>query len=170
MLIGSFEVPGFRANGPGFGGKINATVEAPTDDLSGNTDSTELADKGIKPKKLNVSFSLRFKEKQYLTDLIELVEARDGNEEAIKYDVVCGLSTALRIRQAQFAGQVNIEPDESLYCWHINFSLSEYRSVPEIAGERSNTQDTTDTEANASPAPASRTNNFNDLIKKMESS
>ncbi len=158
MLIGNYEVPGFKLHGPGFAGRITATVEAPTDDLSGNTDSTELADKGIKPKQLIVSFSLRFNESTHLTTLVEMVEAREG-EDAVKYDIVCSLATALRMRQAQFAGQLSIEPDDNLHCWHISFSLSEFRSVPEVASERDG-EDSAET---------STTNgNFDKLVQKME--
>lgn len=135
MMIGSYVVPGFVLHMPGFDGKVSATVEAPSDDLSGNTDSTDRADKGVKPKKLNVSFSLQYQHKKKLTELTELAEARESGE-AVKYQVVHGLATILRIRQAQFAGSVNIEQDDTLRCWHISFALAEHRSVPEAAAKR----------------------------------
>ena len=158
MMIGGYEVPGFRIGGAGFEGKCTATVETPTDDLSGNTDSTDKADKGVKPKKLNISFSLRYKEKSHLTALVELAEARDGGGEAIKYPIVSGLATILRIRTAQFSGQVSIDPDDTLHCWRITFSLSEFRSVPEAANARA-----------AQRSGAAATGSFDDLVKRMES-
>lgn len=156
MMIGGFLVPGFLQNSPGFDGKCTATVETPTDDLSGNTDSTDKADKGVKPKKLNVSFSLRYTEKALLTALVELAEARDGGGEAIKYAVVSTLATVLRIRQAQFNGQVSIDQDDTLRCWHITFSLSEFRSVPEASAGRAGSR-------------SAETGSFDDLVKRMES-
>lgn len=155
MMIGSYIVPGFQSNMPGFNGRVSATVESPTDDLSGNTHSTDRADKGVKPKKLNVSFSLRFTEKDYLTALVELQEARDANDEAIKYPVISPLSTVLRIRQVQFSGTANIAQDDVLKCWHINFALVEYRSVPEAAAKRSGSS-------------ASKKDTFDELVKRME--
>lgn len=155
MMIGTYIVPGFQPNMPGFNGRVSATVESPTEDLSGNTHSTDRADKGVKPKKLNVSFSLRFTEQEYLTALVELQEARDNKDEAIKYNVISPLSTALRIRQVQFSGTANIDPDETLRCWHISFSLVEYRSVPEAAAKR-----------NSSASGSKDT--FDELVKRME--
>lgn len=157
MMIGGFLVPGFVPNSPGFEGKCTATVETPTDDLSGNTDSTDKADKGVKPKKLAVSFSLRFTERDYLTTLVGLAEARDGGGEAVKYNIVSRLATVLRIRQAQFSGQVAIDQDDTLHCWHISFSLSEFRSVPEAAAGR------------AASRSGAETGSFDDLVKRMES-
>lgn len=158
MMIGGYEVPGFRVGGAGFDGKCTAMVETPTDDLSGNTDSTDKADKGVKPKKLNVSFSLRYREKKQLTALVELAEARDGGGEAVKYAVISGLATILRIRTVQFSGQVSIDPDDTLHCWRITFSLSEFRSVPEAANARA-----------VKRSGETSTGSFDDLVKRMES-
>lgn len=136
MLIGDYLVPGFQVGDLGFDGRVSASVEAPSDDLSGHTDSTDRAEKGIKPKILNVSFSLQKTDagRERLFTLIDRAEMRDG-EEATPHAVVHSLAMALRIRQVKFSG-LNIEEDEVLFCWHISFSLTEHRSVPEAAAAR----------------------------------
>lgn len=134
MLIGMYPVPGFQVGDAGFDGHVSASIETPSEDLSGNTDSTDRAEKGIKPKKLNVSFSLQKTQWARLFALVELAEARDG-EEAVPYMVVHPLAMALRIRQAKFSG-INIDEDDVLRCWHVSFTLTEHRSVPEQAASR----------------------------------
>ena len=154
MLIGVYPVPGFQVGDVGFDGRVSASIESPSDDLSGNTDSTDRAEKGIKPKKLNVSFSLQKTEWLRLAALVELAEARQS-EEAVPYMVVHPLAMALRIRQAKFSG-VNIEEDDVLHCWHVSFTLAEHRSVPETAAARNGSGN----------APKE---SFDALVKRMES-
>lgn len=153
MLIGVYPVPGFQVGDVGFEGRVSASIESPSDDLSGNTDSTDRAEKGVKPKKLNVSFSLQKTEWARLFTLVELAETRNG-EEAVPYMVVHPLAMALRIRQAKFSG-INIEENGVLHCWHVSFTLTEHRSVPEAAAGRSGSGD----------APSET---FESLVKRME--
>lgn len=153
MLIGAYIVPGFRLHDAGFDGQVSATVETPSDDLSGNTDSTDRAEKGVKPKKLHVSFSLQKQHYARLQTLTEMVEARDSAGDAVPYLVVHGLAMALRIRQAKFSS-LNI--DDDVGCWHVSFVLIEHKSVPEAAAARNTTSSPTSGES------------FDDLVKRLE--
>ena len=131
MLIGALKVPG-----PGYGLVVDLQSQLPSDDLSGNTSGTEKADKGVKPKTLNCSFSLREKDLFWLPDFMKLSDDRDGGGEAIKYDVVHPLTVALRIRQMRFTGTVTVKQSDNLRAYDISFTLEEYRSVPEATEAR----------------------------------
>lgn len=128
MKIGDLSIPG-----PGYALFVDAQIDMPTDDLSGNTDTTDRADRGVKPKKLMVTFSLRHNkaEYQYMTEFIALAEAKDSKGEAIVYTVVHPLAQAMRIRQMRFSATLNIVKDDILKKWDLTFVLEEFRSVPE---------------------------------------
>ena len=154
MLIGGYLVPGFQVGDVGFGGRVSLSLESPSDDLSGYTDSTDRAEKGIKPKKLSVSFSLQKQHGQRLLKLTELAEARE-KEEAVPYMIVHPLPRIMRIRQVKFAG-MEVREDTRLSCYHVYFSLIEHRSIPEAAAERGK-------ESGAAPKET-----FEALVKRME--
>lgn len=158
MKIGDFIVPGFKTGDAGFNGRVSAIVSSPADDLSGNTDSTDLAEKGIKPKKLNVSFSLQHQYRAAFIKLAEMCEAKDTSGAAIRYNIIHPLAQVLRVRSASFMGEMNIDQDDVLKCWHIRFTLVEYRSVPEITDQR----------ANAQTMDKGNLGSFEALVKRLE--
>jgi len=128
MIIGGLSVPG-----PGYGIFVDLQIKMPTDDLSGNTSVTEKADKGIKPKKLMVTFSLRKVKKDfaYLTKFLALAEAKNSKGEAKVYIVIHPLAQSVKIRQMRFSGSVSVIEDDILHKWDLSFTLEEFRSVPE---------------------------------------
>ena len=60
MLIGEYKVPGTKNYKIGFNLNSSLSLEMPSEDLSGNSSNGARADKGIKPKKINCSFSIRY--------------------------------------------------------------------------------------------------------------
>lgn len=139
MIIGNFKVPGTLNYGIGFDLAVDALMQMPTTDLSGNTSVTDKADKGIKPKRLQVAFSLRETQTEMavLTDFMALAEAKDSAGEAIEYVVVHPLAQALRIRKMRFVGEVSVSDHDSQHQYDVMCSLEEVRSVPERSEARS---------------------------------
>lgn len=156
MMIGSLKIPG-----PGYDLQVDAQFDMPTEDISGNSDSTEKADKGVKPQTLTVSFCLRSTvaaDVSYLTLFKNLAQAKDSAGEAIPYIIIHPLAQALDIRQARFVGTVSVSQDQVLRQWRISCTLSEVKSVPEESAAR--TQQRTN---GASPASS-----FEEALQKIE--
>ena len=139
MMIGDFKVPGTIGYAIGFDLAVDAAMFMPTADLSGNTSSTDKADKGIKPKKLKVAFSLRETkdEMAVLTNFMTLAEAKNADSEAREYVVVHPLAQSLRIRLMRFVGEVSVSDHDTQKQYDIMFTLEEVRSVPEASEARS---------------------------------
>lgn len=139
MMLGSTKIPGSRGFKIGFDLAVRWSMQMPADDLSGNTSLTDKADKGIKPKRLSVAFSLRETptELNYWTSLLLLLEAKDNKGQAVEYVVVHPLVQASRIRMMRVVGQVSIDENGSMRQYEVSFELEEVRSVPEASEARS---------------------------------
>ena len=128
MMIGDFKLQGFNI-------KVTSIIRLPADDLSGQTSSTNIAENGIKPKRLSVALQIRFVD-DFLQKLVAIVEATDDADKRIIYDIVDRTANALNIKQARFAESMMVREDETTKSWSITFVLIEYRSVPEIKASK----------------------------------
>ena len=129
-------------NVPGFGLTVTGDLEIRTQDLSGETSGTARAEQGLKPKKLNVFLSIRFKDKTQLHSLFQVIEARDENGEGKVYTIANRDANAVGIRQVKFTDRVSWKPQEGKRAWDVSFVLREYFSVPEKAEQRESQPET----------------------------
>jgi hypothetical protein len=138
MMIGDMKVPGTPRFTIGFDLVVSWSMEMPSDDLSGNTSLTDKADKGIKPKKLSVAFSIRenHEELAYWTQFLLLLEAKDAAGQGKEYVVVHPLVQASRIRMMRVIGSVKIGEHAGMRQYDAGFELEEVRSVPEASESR----------------------------------
>ena len=142
MMIGSLKVPGSPRLRIGFDLVVGWSMEIPTDDLSGNTSLTDKADKGVKPKRISVAFSIREnrEELDYWTQLLLMLEAKDGKSQATEYVVIHPLVQASRIRSMRVAGQVRINEAAGKRQYDVSFDMEEVRSVAEATEARGQTR------------------------------
>lgn len=133
MMIGNLKVPGTRGLNIGFGLNVQLVMPMPTRDLSGDTSLTDQADRGIKPKRIQVRFSVRESrtELDYLSRFLNLVEARDVSGNAAQYAVVHPLVQAARIRKMRFCGHLQVNENQHRNQYDVTATLAEVRSVPE---------------------------------------
>lgn len=125
---------GQRVRGQGM--KITANLRIESDDLSGQTSNSEAAHKGFKPKTLAVTMTIRYQEKSDLRDLMRLAEATEGGGQRKTYRIVNDTAEGFGVRQVQFSDGVSAREDDSLFCWRIQFTLSEKLSNPERVEKR----------------------------------
>lgn len=116
---------------PGYEQKIALTLTLAGEDMSGNSSSTQQAEKGDKPKQITVQTLIRFKDEKDLTQLINLAEAKNQADERTIYNVLNNTARAANIRQVRFQGDVQIREEDTIEAWTVNFRLVEYRSIPE---------------------------------------
>ena len=125
---------GQRVRGQGM--KITANLRIESDDLSGQTSNSEAAHKGFKPKTLAVTMTIRYQEKSDLRDLMRLAEATESGGQRKTYRIVNDTAEGFGVRQVQFSDGVSAREDDSLFCWRIQFTLSEKLSNPERVEKR----------------------------------
>lgn len=123
-------------NVPGYGLTVTGDLEIRTEDLSGETSGTARVDKGLKPKRLNVSLCIRFKDQDALRDLVRVVEARGRNGEGKVYTIANREANVAGIRQVRFTDKFDWKPISGLKAWSVSFTLREYLSVPERVEQR----------------------------------
>lgn len=111
--------------------QISAEYELPEEDQSGQSSSTNSSEKGIKPKKLNVSGLIPYSMSDNLSRLIELSYQTESGGAKKLYRVANATANVINLREAVFSGKISIAPHASLMAWQISFSLSERKSVPE---------------------------------------
>lgn len=116
--------------------KITANLRIESDDLSGQTSNSEAAHKGFKPKTLAVTLVIRYADKSYLRDLMRLAEATEGGGQRKTYRIVNDTAEGFGVRQVQFSDGVSAREDDSLFCWRVQFTLSEKLSNPERVEKR----------------------------------
>jgi len=119
---------------------VSSVLIMPKADLSGQSSATDQADLGIKPKKVTVSLSIPFLEKQWLREIVQLSEQRDSKGSAQPYVIVDLLCDALNIRQVTFSDSVNIFERDQVRAWEVTFTLSEYKSPAEVAESRNSSR------------------------------
>ena len=116
--------------------KITANLRIESDDLSGQTSNSEVAHKGFKPKTLAVTMTVRYQEKSDLRDLMRLAEATESGGQRKTYRIVNDTAEGFGVRQVQFSDGVSAREDDTLFCWRIQFTLSEKLSNPERVEKR----------------------------------
>jgi hypothetical protein len=141
---------GERIRGKGL--KVTANLRIESGDMSGQTSNTSKAHKGFKPKTLNVSLTIPFRDVAPLQSLRRLVEATAGGGQPKLYRIVNNTALAFGIRQVQFNENVSVSEDGSLRAWQVQFSLSEKLSVPERVEQRSGTNPVNKQTAPGEPA------------------
>lgn len=115
--------------------RIIASQELASEDASGQTSSTDQAETGIKAKKLVVNGFLPFTMADSLADLFNLAEATEGGARVI-YRISNSTANALGVKQVRFSSKIEAVEQETTRQWAVSFTLSECRSVPEKAEER----------------------------------
>ena len=116
--------------------KITANLRIESDDLSGQTSNSEAAHKGFKPKTLAVTLTIRYADKSFLRDLMRQAEATEGGGQRKTYRIVNDTADGFGVRQVQFSDGVSAREDDSLFCWRVQFTLSEKLSNPERVEKR----------------------------------
>ena len=110
---------------------ISAEYDLPDEDQSGQSSSTNSSEKGIKPKKLNISGLIEYSTPDRLSRLIELSYQTEGGGAKKLYRIANATSKVINLREGVFSGKISIAPHQSLLAWQISFTLSERKSVPE---------------------------------------
>jgi hypothetical protein len=116
--------------------KVTGNFRIESDDMSGQTSSTDKAHKGFKPKTLTVAMNIRYKDAEHLRTLMRLAEGTAGGGQRRTYRVVNDTAEAFGIRQVQFSEGVSAREDDTLSQWIIQFTLSERLSNPEKTENR----------------------------------
>lgn len=110
---------------------ISVEYDLPEEDQSGQSSSTNSSEKGIKPKKLNISGLIEYSTPDRLSRLIELSYQTEKGGAKKLYRIANATANVVNLREAVFSGKVSISPHSSLLAWQIGFTLSERKSVPE---------------------------------------
>lgn len=110
---------------------ISAEYDLPDEDQSGQSSSTNSSEKGIKPKKLNISGLIEYSTPDRLSRLIELSYQTENGGAKKLYRVANATANVINLREAVFNGKVSVSPHSTLLAWQISFTLSERKSVPE---------------------------------------
>lgn len=119
---------------------ISAEYDLPEEDQSGQSSSTNRSEKGIKPKKLNISGLIPYSNPNSLSRLIELSYQTESGGAKKLYRVANATANVINLREAVFSGKVSVSPHSSLLAWQISFTLSERKSVPEKREARAQQQ------------------------------
>lgn len=152
MLISNFKLQGFNI-------KVSGSLRLPTTDLSGSTSSTEVAENGVKPKRLAVTLGIRFVESSVLSQLIALAEKRDENGNQLVYDIVDNTAEVMNIKQIRFVDSISIREQEQNKAWSVSFTLLEHKSTAEITEAKRHNQ---------AGLPLGDTSTFQQVIKNIE--
>ena len=115
--------------------RITASQELASDDASGQSSSTDVAETGTKAKMLMVSGNVIFTQAENLTQLFEMAEATENGARVI-YRVSNKTAEALGVKQVRFASKIEAVEQQTTRQWAVSFTLQEYRSVPQKVEER----------------------------------
>lgn len=110
---------------------ISVEYDLPEEDQSGQSSSTNSSEKGIKPKKLNISGLIEYSTPDRLSRLIELSYQTENGGAKKLYRIANATANVVNLREAVFSGKVSVSPHSSLLAWQVGFTLSERKSVPE---------------------------------------
>lgn len=110
---------------------ISAEYDLPDEDQSGQSSSTNSSERGIKPKKLNISGLIEYSTPDRLTRLIELSYQTEIGGAKKLFRIANATANVINFREGVFSGKISIVPHSSLLAWQVNFTLSERKSVPE---------------------------------------
>lgn len=115
--------------------RITASLELASEDASGQSSSTDVAETGIKAKMLSVSGLLPFNKAEHLAELFNMAEATESGARAI-YRISNNTGSALGVKQVRFSSKIEAVEQQTTRQWAISFTLVEYRSVPQKVEER----------------------------------
>lgn len=115
--------------------RITASQALASEDSSGQSSSTDVAETGLKAKMLSVTGYIHFEQAQHLTELFQLAEATEDSARVI-YRINNKTANALGIKQVRFSSKIEAVEQETTRKWRVTFTLAEYRSVPEKVEER----------------------------------
>ena len=115
--------------------RITASQELASDDASGQSSSTDVAETGTKAKMLMVSGNVLFNQAENLTQLFALAEATVNGARVI-YRISNKTAEALGIKQVKFSSKIEAVEQETTRQWNVSFTLAEVRSVPQKKEER----------------------------------
>lgn len=110
---------------------VSSSMQIQDKDQSGQASSTANAEQGIKGKELRVSGKIPFSEKERLTRLYALAEAKDAGGQMRRYRVANELAQVIKLREVTFSGNVDAAAQTDRMVWLVNFTLKEYFSVAE---------------------------------------
>lgn len=116
--------------------KVTANLKIDSDDMSGQTSSTDKSHKGLKAKTLTVAMTIPYKNADNLRTLMRLAEGVASGGQLKTYRVVNDTAEAFGVRQVQFSEGVSAREDDTLSQWIIQFTLSEKLSNPEKTENR----------------------------------
>ncbi|WP_444901685.1 hypothetical protein ACJJIG_21140 [Microbulbifer sp. SSSA007] len=133
---------------------VNGVLRIETESLGGNTSSSDRAKNGIKPKTLTVSLVINMDNPDDLSELIQQAESVDENGKLTVFDIVDETARAMNIRQVQFNESVNARKIPEKTAWRVNFTLSEYLSIPEKVEQRQKTETAQQQSANGEQVAA----------------
>lgn len=111
--------------------EISAEYDLPDEDQSGQSSSTNSSEKGIKPKKLNISGLIEYSTPDRLSRLVELSYQTEKGGAKKLYRVANATANVINLREAVFGNKISVSPHSSLLAWQVSFTLSERKSVPE---------------------------------------
>ena len=111
--------------------KVVAVCNIKSSDLSGINTSTTTAFEGFKPKRLQVSLNIKFNNPDDLKSIKSLYETTE-HEDLKVYDIFSKTAEAIEMRKGRFDADLRITEDASLEQWHVNFTLLEVQSIPEL--------------------------------------
>lgn len=115
--------------------RITASQELASEDASGQSSSTDSAETGAKAKMLTVTGYILFTDAGHLSDLFNMAEVTEAGARMI-YRISNRTANTLGIKQVRFASKIDAVEQDSTRQWRVNFTLSEYRSVPEKKEQR----------------------------------
>ncbi|WP_163832256.1 baseplate complex protein [Spartinivicinus ruber] len=144
MMIGDYQVQGSNL-------QVVGGLRISNEELSGASSATDRAHKGFKPKTLTVSLQIKQSQPEQLTRLIELAEGVDKAGKQTVYTLVDNTAKAMNIRQVQFNDNLSARESADKRLWQVQFTLAEYRSVPEKVEQRQPKKDPKKQQADGQP-------------------
>jgi len=116
----------------GYGLKVTCELALPEEDLSGQSSSTAVAEKGFKPKRLRVAMKVRYEDVAELRNLVALSTATvEKKETRLVYNIQNQTAEAFSVRQVRFSDKVSAQELDDIQAWSVSFVLLEHLSVAE---------------------------------------
>lgn len=147
LMLSTFQVPGY-------GLKITGSQQIASEDMSGTSSSTTVAENGFKPKTFTVVTTIRFRDPDDLTDLSRQAESVDQNGQRTIFTVAHPTTRAMNVRQVRFTDNFSVAPMDGKKAWQVSFSLKEYDSASERMEARTRQPDTLSQKGTGSGIPA----------------
>ncbi len=116
----------------GYGQKVTCELALPDEDLSGQSSSSAVAEKGFKPKRLRVSLNIKYENVSELSEIVLLSTATDEAKGTRKvYNIENQTAKAFSVRQVRFTERVSAQELDDTQAWSVSFVLVEHLSIPE---------------------------------------